>query len=269
MRKAPVDGSKIQQKLQQLVASMTFHQTSQNKKGNLVLDNGAFLKTLPRLFKGDFQQDVSEFFKVVCSNTCIGNLFTGELIKVMTCKKCQTMTFLSEEFHELNLPAAGNNMPLDELLGKYFKPEDVSKKCSVCTGGSDGEHTLHVTVKKMPDILVLNLMPYDNTMEKARTIVSTDPEISILCNGEKHLLHLVGQARHYGKNRGEGHWAAECSGSDKQKWYQASDTTIETIDRPRTAGSLMFFSKESSMPTHEQAVPGIEILPLISAGAKR
>jgi hypothetical protein len=273
LMKAPVgSGGKMQLKLRQLLISLNFHQTSEDPKGHKMLDSCELLATLPKgLFEGDSEKDISEFHERIYSETCIGSLFKGELQISRTCKTCNTKNHDNQYFFELKLKRPKGNESLEELLLNYFSPTNISRHCSMCD--RNAKHSLQVSMKKVPDILALNLLALDTDKSKGMPALSADQEISIECNRELHKLRLVTLARRSMNVRSEEYWTADCLGYDDHEWNRYSNEETKKIDPPVTAASLMFFSKEFSMPAaaHMGTVKGNEILSMQSASciAKR
>jgi uncharacterized UBP type Zn finger protein len=251
--------------LKQLVLSLSFHRNSRTTPPHCVaLDNRALLRSLNPPFQGDSQQDVSEFQKSVCSNTCLESLFKGEFKKVITCTSCRTLTRITEEFHEINLVTSdgiSHGNTIQDLLRCYFKTEPISKSCDECN--KTAVHFIEVSIKKCPEILVLNLVDYSNDMVKNSHNVNfhSDKNLSIVCNGKPSNLFLMAQCVHHGESIGSGHWTAEYrSGGACPSWYKANDDTVQKTGAPTKAGSLMFFIEEHSMLSADLQAAGQQIL---------
>ena len=176
------------------------------------------------------QQDSHEFLhRLIEKVPLLQNVFRGELVTRLECD-CGHVQIVEEIFYDLSLVDSGD---LESAFRHFFIAEQVDIQCEGCKQ----KRTLRkkVSVKRMPEILILHLKSYKWKKKKKNSQKMHIPS--------KFLnLNLVSTIEHQGKSMDSGHYIAHIK---TDRWYICSDESIRATNTHSQTPYILFYICES------------------------
>ena len=196
------------------------------------------------------------------NDSCIKDIFCGQLRSYVTCKKCKYRSSAYDPFWDLSVPIkkGKRKCKLQDCLKNFTAKEDLKGSdayyCSKCKKHRTSSKVM--TVQKWPPVLVIHIKRF-HKQKKLNTDVSFPTEslnlkeMGILSENSEDesvpLYDLYGVANHMGSTEG-GHYTADCKNPISKVWYNyddshVSESSISDLDG-RTAYMLFYCRRDIS-----------------------
>ena len=169
------------------------------------------------------------------------DLFYGQLITQITCKKCSKINHSYEDYSLVNLTLNSNNT-LQECLNEYFKDDKLDDwVCDNCKEKTDNEKI--VRFWNNPKIFIISLKRFDNQMKKIKKEIDIPYELDIsdytLCRKTPVRYKLQSIGCHQGQVD-YGHYYAYCK-HPNDTMYVINDVFIRPSDNINLQDAYVLF----------------------------
>ncbi|EGR29667.1 ubiquitin carboxyl-terminal hydrolase family protein, putative, partial [Ichthyophthirius multifiliis] len=186
-------------------------------------------------------------------NSIITDIFTGQLLSIVSCLKCEKQSYAFDNFMDLSLSFTNNHRfnfvyELERLIEQFLKEEplDNAYYCQKCKNHTKSKRRFEI--QKLPDVLVIHIKRfYFGSIRKEKLLHKITFNIQNLdlrkfiknsSNKQQKLYDksvldctydLIGIVNHMGGLHG-GHYYAECKNPYDGTWNQFNDAICSEIN---------------------------------------
>ena len=182
----------------------------------------------------EFDKNFSEREKSI-----ITDLFYAQLITTFTCQ-CTHNTYSFQKILDfpLLLPENKSKVDINDLLIKYFQPEEIDfeRKCEKCQ--KKIKHRKETKISRPPKLLILSFQRIDSVSQKKNECVVTFPKIlkinefieKGIGNDNNPTYELFAVINHQG-TVDFGHYFSYIKFHRKEDWYEFNDSQVKPIGK--------------------------------------
>lgn len=157
----------------------------------------------------------------------ITRFFSGQFKTVTKCTECDYESTRFDNFNNINLPIAGEDIV--DCLAEFIKPEILDdSKCEKCSK----KLVKTTTLWKFPLTLILNIkrFTYDTSgiTHKVNNNLRIDKSLKILSSKRIYNYTLASVVYHHGKYPNSGHYNADLYKNGS--WYKLDDDTSHKLN---------------------------------------
>lgn len=187
-------------------------------------------------------------YSLSIENSIVTDLFQGQQISIINCKKCKFGSVACETFLSLHLNFQDSHKAasIDDMLNGYFQETEVkSYKCENCR--KRGKCRQKLFFHRFPKVLIIMVKRF-LASSKGRTKLDTEvllnEELSIdrFTNeiSETPPLYKLKAISHHIGTLKLGHYYSECK---QDRWYRFDDHKCTSINLPRSSSSayILFY----------------------------